>query len=53
MQGPINAETLFEIEDLEATQHGLTSYECPCMCCHGARPQQRNANKKTLETKWA
>ncbi len=39
MQGPITTQALFEVEDLEATQHGLTSYECPCMCCHGARPQ--------------
>jgi hypothetical protein len=38
MQGPINAQALFEVEDLEATQHGLTSYECPFMC-YGARPQ--------------
>ncbi len=48
MQGPINAQALFEIENLEATQHGSTNYECPCMCCHGARPQQRNTNKKHL-----
>jgi hypothetical protein len=30
---------LFEIDELEATQQGLISYDCPCKCCHGAKRQ--------------
>jgi hypothetical protein len=44
----MNAHTLFEVEDLKATQHGLTSYACPCMCCHGAWIKLRNTIKKHL-----
>lgn len=44
----MNAQTLFEVEDLEATWQGLTSYACSCMCCHVAWIKLRNTIKKHL-----
>lgn len=38
MQGDIDAQKLFEVKELEAHKQGITSYECMCMCCHGAKP---------------
>jgi hypothetical protein len=37
IQWYIDAEALFDFEDLEASRQCLNSYECPCTCCHGAR----------------
>jgi hypothetical protein len=37
IQWCIDVKALFDYEDLEASRQGLTSYECPCTCCHGAR----------------
>jgi hypothetical protein len=44
----MNAQTLFEAEDLEAIQQGLTSYACPCMCCHGAWINLSNTIKRHM-----
>jgi hypothetical protein len=33
----MDAHKLFEVEDLEANRQDLTSYECMCMCYHGAK----------------
>jgi hypothetical protein len=35
----IDPQLLYEIKDQKAQRQGLTSYECPCKCCHGARQQ--------------
>lgn len=39
MQPHFDAQTLFEVEEAKATRWGFTRYECPCMCCHGAKQQ--------------
>jgi hypothetical protein len=44
----IDVPTLFEVNELEASQHGLVCYDCPCMCCHGVKRQFRSAIKKHL-----
>jgi hypothetical protein len=44
----IDAQALFEANELEASQHGLVSYDCPCMCCHSVKRQLCNAIKKHL-----
>jgi hypothetical protein len=46
MQEFMDAPKLFEVENLEANWQGLTSYECPCMCYHGARTQIRSTIKR-------
>ncbi len=45
----MNAQTLCEAEDLEATQQGLTRYACSCMCCHGVWIKLRSTIKKHLQ----
>jgi hypothetical protein len=30
MKWHIDAQTIFEVEELEANQQGLTNYDCPC-----------------------
>jgi hypothetical protein len=30
MKWHLDAQTTFEVEELEANQQGLTNYECPC-----------------------
>jgi hypothetical protein len=30
MKWHLNAQTIFEVEKLEANQQGLTNYDCPC-----------------------
>jgi hypothetical protein len=32
-----DAQALFEVDELEANQWGLVSYDYLCMCCHGAK----------------
>jgi hypothetical protein len=49
MQKNMDAQKLFEVEDFEANQQGLTSYECPCMYCHGARTQICSIIEKHLK----
>jgi hypothetical protein len=39
MQWHLDAHALFEVEELEANQQGLTSYECPCNYYHDERTQ--------------
>jgi cytochrome c1 len=48
IQWHIDTQRLFDLEDLEANQQGLTSYKCPCTCCHGAKIQTRGTIKKHL-----
>jgi len=49
MQKNMDAQKLFEVEDFEANQQGLTSYECPCMYCHGVRTQICSIIEKHLK----
>jgi hypothetical protein len=44
----IDARTLFETNELEASQHGLINYNCPCMCCHTVKRQLCSGIKKHL-----
>jgi hypothetical protein len=48
IQENMDAQKLFEVENLEANQQGLTSYDYLCMCCHGARTQIRSIIKRHL-----
>ncbi len=33
----VDPQLVYETEKHEASKQGLTSYECPCKCCHGAK----------------
>jgi hypothetical protein len=44
----IDAQVLFEANELEANQHGLVSYDCPCMCWHSVKRQLCSGIKKHL-----
>jgi len=49
MQGIIDAQALFEVQEHEANRHGLTSYQSLCTRYHGERSQPHNTIRKHLQ----
>ncbi len=49
MQGIIDAQAFFEVQEHEANEHGLTSYESLCTCYHGGRSQTHSTIRKHLQ----
>jgi len=48
----IDPQLLYEVEEQVAQRQGLTSYECPCKCCHGAKQQTSHHNQETPTSTW-
>jgi len=48
MPAKIDAQALFEADELEASRKGLVNYDCPCICCHDAKRQLHITIKKHL-----
>jgi hypothetical protein len=49
----IEPQVLYEVEELETTKQGLTSYECPCKTCHGGKVHNQYTIKGTFASTWA